>query len=47
MTLTLVLCLVVIAGLIRDPVTVRILPNAAVISSMATTCLTTVDHMLD
>lgn len=47
MTLTLVFSLVVIAGLIRDPVFACVLPNAAVIASMATAGVTAVDHVLD
>ena len=46
-TLTLVLCLVVVAGLIGDPMFVSVLPNAAVIPSMARASVTAVDHILD
>lgn len=46
-TLTLVFSLVVIAGLIWDPMSVSVLPNSTVITSMATARITTVDHMLD
>ncbi len=45
-TLTLVFSLVVIAGLIWDPVFISILPNTAVIPSMARASVPTVDHML-
>lgn len=46
-TLTLVYSLVVVAGLIWDPVFVSVLPNSGVISSVATAGITTVDHVLD
>lgn len=45
-TLTLILSLVVIARLIRDPVLVRILPDATVISSVAGAGVSTVDYVL-
>lgn len=46
-SLTLVFSLVVIAGLIWDAVFVGVLPNSAVIASMASACIATVNHMLD
>lgn len=46
-TLTLVFSLVVVAGLVWDPVFVSVLPNSAVIPSMATAGITAVDHVLD
>lgn len=45
--LTLIFSLVVIAGLIWDPVLVCILPNSRVIPSIATSSIATVYHMLD
>lgn len=45
-TLTLVFSLVVIARLIRDPVFIRVLPDATVISSVAGAGVGTVDDVL-
>lgn len=45
--LTLVLGLVVVAGLVRDAMFVGILPHPTVITSMTGASLTTVHHILD
>lgn len=45
--LTLVNCLVVVAGLVRDAMFVGILPHTSMVPSMTGAGLSTVDHMLD
>lgn len=45
--LTLILGLIVVAGFIRNAISVCIFPHARMISTFAGTCVPTVNHVLD